>query len=122
MSRLSDKDIQDLLEKGENSVSDKDSRLYSEVFKALKAEPDFELSHNFSANVVSALDTKSDSTDKVIYFLGLLGVITSSILTLAMIIIFGGDSMLQYIPHLLIGSGVIILVQYFDGLLPKNIV
>jgi hypothetical protein len=48
-------------------------------------------------------------------------VIASLILTLAMIVIFGGDGMLQYIPHLLIGSGVIVLAQYFDRLLPKNI-
>lgn len=122
MSKLLDKDIQNLLEKGESDFSNKDSRLYNEVFKALNAEPDFELSHNFSANVVSALEAKSDSTDRIIYFLGILGVIISLILALAMIVIFGGDHMLQYLPHLLIGSGIIVLAQYFDRLLPKNIV
>ena len=114
MSKLSDKDIQDLLEKGENTVSDKNSKLYSEVFKALKAQPEFELPHSFSANVVSALEAKNDSTERIIYFFGILGAITSLILALAMIVIFGDEGMLQYMPHLLIGSAVILLVQYLD--------
>ncbi|MEQ8475755.1 hypothetical protein [Fulvivirga sp.] len=115
MTNLSDKEIQELLEKGKTQSFDNNEKLYSKVFDALKAEPDFELSKQFSSNVIASIEAKSDSTEKVIYVIGVLGILVSFALTLALIVAFAGDSMLKYLPHLLISSVVLLLVQYLDN-------
>ncbi|MTI39181.1 hypothetical protein [Fulvivirga lutimaris] len=121
MTKLSEKEIQDILESGSAQSLDKDTKLYKEVFDALSTEPEYKLSPQFAANIISTVEAKADKTERVIYVIGVLGLVVSFFLTIALIVVFGGESMLRYIPHLLIGSGVIILAQYFDRLIPKNI-
>jgi hypothetical protein len=119
MTKLSDKEIQELLEGNKNQVTDDNTKLYSKVFEALKTEPNYELSPNFTSNVISVLEAKSDKTERIIYVIGILGMIVSIVLTLALIVIFAGDTMLKYIPYVLVSSAVLILIQYFDRMVLK---
>ncbi len=122
MTKLSDKEIQELLENNDNQIVDDSTRLYNKVFEALNTDPNYELSPNFAANVIGSLEAKSDKTERIIYVIGILGMIVSIVLTLALIVIFAGDTMLKYMPYVLVSSAVLLLIQYFDKMIPKDIV
>jgi hypothetical protein len=115
MSKLTDNEIQELLEQGNFQTDQNDDiKLYKKVFEILGKEPDFELSPRFADNIIDSISLKSDRSERIIFVLGAIGLFMSIVLALVFIGMFAKDTILPYLPHLAIGSVLLLLIQWLD--------
>jgi len=113
MSKLTDKEIQKLLDQ-QQSLQGDDADLYQKVYHALEKEPDFELSAQFSDKVIGALSAKSSFLEKMLLALAAFGILSTLILAVILIKMFASPTVVEYLPYMGVGSVFIILIQWLD--------
>ncbi len=113
MKKLTDSEIQELLDKGE-LPGGAGAELYKKVFNTLAEEPDYRLSANFANAVVNKVATKTSLVEKLLYFLCGLAALSTLILAVVLINIFASPSMITYLPYMGIGFVMIGLIQWLD--------
>lgn len=114
MKKLTDKEIQDLFEKGETHQLGEEADLYRKVFTALKAEPEMKLSADFSNAVVNKVASKSSPVEKFLYGVCVFGGLSSIIVAVVLIKLFASPTVVAYLPYMGIGFVMIGLIQWLD--------
>ena len=129
MTKYTDKELQELIEKGQVDLSNQDSKLYKSVFDALVSEPDFSLKRGFAENVAvkAGFEKSSIFSFKDIGFVAglIFGSIVISILTFFFYSTLPKFSFLSFFWEfrwfLLFGIFVLGAIQLADKLLIRKI-
>ncbi|MTI20380.1 hypothetical protein E1176_05035, partial [Fulvivirga sp. RKSG066] len=114
MKKLTDREIQELFDRGEAHELSGETGLYKNVFEALKKEPAHKLSVDFSNTIVNKVTSKTSRVEKFLYVICGIGVLSTLVLGVVLIKIFASPTMITYLPYMGIGFVMIGVLHWLD--------